>query len=280
MTVSVFRFGSRQGAFVKLPAARAEKAEWRPQMHEKFPDFTAPTTKGVLSFSEWGCGHWVVLLSHPAAFTPVCTSEITGIAKRMSEFQERNVKVMALTSDPLDRIQAWTASMEATHGIRIGFPHVADQQSVIAQGCGLLQYEPLLDGKFCARRTFLIDPTGTIRMILDYPVNVGRSVDEILRVIDASILGDRMGLLAPSDWQIGEPMMLLDNAARRDLTQMPGACPDAQSAYFRSDYSLEEPDNDTDAQPAPAPAGARKFARLDARQRAIALTRLVAFPEH
>lgn len=280
MTVSVFRFGSRQGAFVKLPAERAAKAEWRPQIHDKFPDFTAPTTKGVLSFSEWGRGHWVVLVSHPAAFTPVCSSEITSIAKRMPEFEERNVKVMALTSDPLDRIAAWTASMEAAHGIKIPFPHVADQQAVIAQGCGLLQYEPLLDGKFCARRTFLIDPTGTIRMILDYPVNVGRSVDEMLRVIDATILAERMAVLAPCDWQIGEPMMLLDTAKRRDLTQMLGAAKDDQNIYFRSDYSLEEPTCAAEPDPAPPIPGTQKFARLDARHRAIALTRLVEFPEH
>jgi peroxiredoxin (alkyl hydroperoxide reductase subunit C) len=264
---------------VKLPTERAAKAVWQPQIHDKFPDFTAPTTKGVLSFAAWGRGHWVVLVSHPAAFTPVCTSEITSIAKRMSEFDERNVKVMALTCDPLDRVQAWTESMEAAHGIHIPFPHVADQQSVIAQGCGLLHYEPMLDGEYCARRTFLIDPTGTIRLILDYPVNVGRSVDELLRVIDASILSEKMGVLAPSDWRLGEPLMLLDQVARRDLGAAFGANRKGANAYFRSDHNLaEQPGEPTDeAMPA---IDTEQGTGLQARQRAIALARLVKFPEH
>lgn len=280
MTISTFRFGSRQSAIIKLPVARAEASKWQPQVHDRFPDFTAPTTKGEIEFSDWAAGRWIVLVSHPAAFTPVCTSEIATLAKRQPEFDDRNVKLMALTGDPLERLQRWTAEIEATYDVDVTFPHVADAQGTIAKGCGLLQDVPLLGGNFCARRTFLISPDGMIRMILDYPVTVGRSVDEILRVLDAMILAEKLEALAPADWQLGEPMMLLHPEARPDLIDPIDPEPEHRDAYFCSDFNLKEIDVHRPRSRRLPPVNEWDVKKLDKRQRGLVITRLAHFADH
>ena len=281
MTISTFKFGSRYGTCIKLPLTRTQSVKWRPQIHDRFPDFTALTTKGEISFSTWASGHWTVVVSHPAAFTPVCTSEIAMLAKRLPEFNERNVRLMAITGDPLERIQKWTSDIEALHDVHVDFPHVADRQGVIANGCGLLNEEPLLEGSFCARRTFLIDPKGTIKMIFDYPVSVGRSVDEILRVLDALILSERVGALAPADWHLGEPLMLLRADERPDLVGASEESRKTDRAYFRSDFNLKEGQRHSrkgKASRLPI-LNAKEINQLDTRQRQLVITRLVQFQE-
>lgn len=280
MSISTFRSGSRQNTMIKLPLTRNDKAVWHPQINDKFPDFTAPSTKGKIIFSDWARGSWVLFVSHPGAFTPVCTSEIGALAKRQSEFAERRVKIIALTADPLDRIQKWTDEIEDMMDVRVTFPHIADQYRVIAMGCGLVAQDQSANGKQCARRSFLIDPTGTIRMIMDYPVTVGRSVDETLRAIDALILSDRLEALTPSDWHIGEPMLLAQEEPQSDLQRRLGLQVQETTAYFRT--------MDLDRAPARAKRNkasvfpdisTREISRLATKQKCIIMTRLVNFPD-
>ncbi len=240
MTISAFKFGSRINTSIKLPNTRRKSLDWKPQINDSFPDFTALTTKGELSFKKWSSRRWVVLVSHPAAFTPVCTSEIAALAKRHQEFEDRNVAVMALTGDPLERIQKWNHEIEKSYDVTVPFPHVSDSNGVISRGCGIQYHEPLLDGDYCARRTFLIDPSGTIRMIFDYPVSVGRSIDETLRVIDAIILSDKMEALTPSDWQLGDPLMLLHQDFHTGVPVSDESETVLKPKYFRSDFNLVE----------------------------------------
>lgn len=275
MAISAFRPNTRErGTFVKLPVARPETPVWRPQIHDTFPDFTSPSTKGPLSFAKWSRGHWVVLLSHPAAFTPVCTSEIAAVAARSSEFAERHTKLLALTGDPLERLQDWSRKIEDGHDVTIDFPHVSDEHGIIAKGCGLFVNEPLLGGDYCARRTFIIDPQGKIRMIFDYPVTVGRSVEEVLRVLDALILTDKLDALTPSDWRLGNPMMVINGATRRDLCKIETFCSDGAPPYFRDDFDISPPQT-KGSRPTALPAvGDGVFDRLEHTERRIVMTRL------
>jgi peroxiredoxin (alkyl hydroperoxide reductase subunit C) len=250
MVISAFKPQDRErDTFVNAPRTRAEKPTWRPQIHESFPDFTSQTTKGPLSFSRWSHGHWVILLSHPAAFTPVCTSEIAAVAARSSDFAERGTKLLALTGSSLDHLQDWSSEIEERHDVEINFPHVSDSCGIIAKACGLLKHEPLLGGEYCARRTFIIDPHGTIRMIFDYPVAVGRAVDEMLRVLDALILTDKLGALTPSDWRIGESMMMIDGTTRRDISAATAHSPTKLGAYFRTDFKMSPRSKINDMKP-------------------------------
>ncbi len=233
MSISVFKFGSQNDTSIRLPSDRNLGNHWNPKLNDRFPDFMAKTTKGRIKFSDWRKGSWVLLVSHPAAFTPVCTTEISALAKRASEFEERHVKIIALTGDPLERVQPWTAEIERQNEISVTFPHIADDKGIIAHGCGLVSHEPLSDGKFCARRTVLIDPNGVVRMILDYPLAVGRSVDETLRSIDALILSERLDAFAPSDWQLGEPLLLTADMALSEGKLRHGMNGAKETAYFR-----------------------------------------------
>lgn len=279
MTSSTFSFGSSQRANIRLPLTRMSASKWQPQVNDKFPDFTAPTTKGEITFSDWASGRWMVLISHPAAFTPVCTSEIATLAKRQPEFNDRNAGLIALTGDPLERLNRWTADIEALYGVKVRFPHVADAHGTIAKGCGLLQEVPLLGGRFCARRTFLIGPDGIIRMILDYPVSVGRSVDEILRVLDALILAEKLEALTPADWQLGEPMMLLHPESRPDLANPTAREPNYQNKYFCTTFNLREADGSRRRPPRLPPVNTGVVNKLDKQQRELVLTRPRHIPD-
>lgn len=233
MSISIFKFGSRQGTSINLPLDRNSDTSWHPRINDRFPGFTARSTRGQIGFPDWADGSWVLLVSHPAAFTPVCTTEIRALAERHAEFEERHVKVIALTGDTLDRIREWTCEIERDSGITVPFPHISDENHVIVRGCGLLSHEPVSGGKFCARRSLLIDPCGIVRMIMDYPLAVGRSVDETLRSIDALMVSERLGVLAPSDWQLGEPLLLNHEISPREKMRRCGMEDTDENPYFR-----------------------------------------------
>lgn len=235
MSISIFKFGSRQCNSIRLPLDRQSDADWHPQINDKFPDFTVRSTKGQLNFSDWAGGSWVLLVAHPAAFTPVCTSEIRALAQRHAEFEERQVKIIALTGDSLERLQDWSTEIERDIGVEIPFPHISDENQVIVRGCGFVSKEPLARGKYCARRSMLIDPAGIVRMIMDYPVAVGRSVDETLRSIDALILTERLDAFAPSDWQLGEPLMPNHLMTQRQRERRSSMKDIVESSCFRTD---------------------------------------------
>ncbi len=233
MTISIFKFGSRQRTAIRLPVDRNADALWQLQINDSFPDFTAQSTKGRIDFTDWASGNWVLLISHPAAFTPVCTTEIRALAERHAEFEERRIKIIALTGDPLARLKDWSAEIERDSGVAIPFPHISDEDKVISKGCGLISHEPIARGKFCARRSLLIDPHGIVRMIMDYPLAVGRSVDEIFRCIDALMLAERLGASTPSDWRPGDPLLLPHEMSPREMKLRYGTNGADETRYFR-----------------------------------------------
>lgn len=213
MSVSIFRHGRRLGTSITLPESCRKRVGWQPQVNDRFPDITAVTTRGALSLHDWARGSWVYLMAHPAAFTPVCSTELSELARRIAQFDERNVRVIALTRDTVEQITAWTRQIESVYCTRIDFPHIADPHGVISRACGMVSQEAEWNGPLYARRTFVIDPKGIIRAIFDYPLAVGRSVDEALRTIDALQITGSVGGSAPGEWKLGDPLLANGDAS-------------------------------------------------------------------
>ncbi len=169
------------------------------------PDFTAETTEGTIKFHEWLGNSWGVLFSHPADFTPVCTTELGAVAKLRSEFDKRNVKVMALSADPLDSHQKWIGDINETQGTTVNYPLIADPEFKVANMYDMVH--PNVD-KFTVRSVFIIGPDKKIKLTIVYPASTGRNFDEILRVIDSLQLTANYSVATPANWKKGEDVVI------------------------------------------------------------------------
>ena len=172
-----------------------------PLLGDLAPDFTAKTTEGWLTLSEYGKDSWVILFSRPADFTPVCTTEMSGFAKRKPEFDALNTKLLGLSIDSIFAHLAWVRNVEERTGVRFNFPIIADIKMDVANMYGMVQ--PGVASTVAVRAVYFIDPKRVIRLILYYPLNVGRNMDEILRALKALQLTDRAPVATPLDWQPG-----------------------------------------------------------------------------
>lgn len=172
-----------------------------PLLGDLAPDFTAKTTEGWLTLSEYGKDSWVILFSHPADFTPVCTTEMSGFAKRKPEFDALNTKLLGLSIDSIFAHLAWVRNVEERTGVRFNFPIIADIKMDVANMYGMVQ--PEVASTVAVRAVYFIDPKRVIRLILYYPLNVGRNMDEILRALKALQLTDKAPVATPLDWQPG-----------------------------------------------------------------------------
>lgn len=172
-----------------------------PLLGDLAPDFTAKTTEGWLTLSDYGKDSWVILFSHPADFTPVCTTEMSGFAKRKSEFDALNTKLLGLSIDSIFSHLAWVRNVEERTGVRFNFPIIADIKMEVANKYGMVQLG--VASTVAVRAVYFIDPKRVIRLILYYPLNVGRNMDEILRALKALQLTDRAPVATPLDWQPG-----------------------------------------------------------------------------
>ncbi|MGM0649453.1 MAG: peroxiredoxin [Bacteroidota bacterium] len=192
---------------------------------DKAPDFVATTTTGKIKFSEYNKGNWVVLFSHPADFTPVCTTEMSGFAQRKSEFDELNTKLMGLSIDSIHSHLAWVNNVKKNTGVYFDFPIIADIDMKVSKLYGMLQ--PNEAETAAVRAVYFIDPKGKIRLIMYYPLNVGRNMDEILRVLKALQTSAEHGVALPLDWQPGDKVIV---PAPSDL--------DAMAEREKSDYEM------------------------------------------
>lgn len=190
-----------------------------PRILEEAPDFEAKTTQGMLRLSDiTGKGKWVMLFSHPADFTPVCSTEFLGFARRIADFEKRNVQLLGLSVDGVNSHIAWARDIEQWGGVPVGFPVIADLDQRIARLYGMV-HEAVSDTA-TVRAVFAIDPKRRIRAILYYPMQLGRSVDELLRIFDGLQTSDRNGVSIPCDWTPGKPVVVgapatLDAARKR-----------------------------------------------------------------
>ncbi len=177
-----------------------------PKIGDKVPDFTANTTQGELVFSKWQGENWVILFSHPADFTPVCSTELSEFARREEVFSGRQVKLMGVSVDSIHSHLAWRENLQSIMDVKINYPLIADNNMAVANMFGMIH--PGESDTATVRALFVIDPNRTIRAIVYYPLNVGRNVDEVLRLVDALQTADNQGVACPVNWQPGEKVIV------------------------------------------------------------------------
>ncbi|QNM97341.1 peroxiredoxin [Chitinimonas koreensis] len=178
------------------------------------PDFTQESTEGPIHFHQWAGSNWVVLFSHPADFTPVCTTELGYTAKLKDQFARRNVKALAVSVDPLDSHQRWVADIEETQDVKLNFPILADPDRKVATLYDMIHPNALAN--LTVRTVFVIDPDKKVRLTLTYPASTGRNFHEILRVIDSLQLTDEHKVATPANWQDGDEVVIVPSLTDAD----------------------------------------------------------------
>ncbi len=178
-----------------------------PQLGDTAPDFTAESTAGDISFHDYLGDSWGVLFSHPADFTPVCTTELGRVAALKSEFDKRDVKVLGLSVDGLSDHETWSADIAETQGTALNFPLIADPDRKVSDAYGMLH--PKASGTMTVRSVFVIGPDKTVKLTLTYPASTGRNFNEILRVIDSLQLTASHKVATPVDWENGEDVIIV-----------------------------------------------------------------------
>jgi len=178
------------------------------------PDFTQDSTDGPISLHEYLGSSWGVLFSHPADFTPVCTTELGTVARLKPEFDKRNVKVLGLSVDPLSDHKAWVKDIEETQGTALNFPLLADADRRVATLYDMIP--PSAENKLTVRSVFIIGPDKKIKLSLTYPASTGRNFDELLRVIDSLQLTAVHKLATPADWNDGDDCIIVPSVSNEE----------------------------------------------------------------
>jgi thioredoxin-dependent peroxiredoxin len=179
------------------------------------PDFTAETSEGSIKFHEWLGNSWGVLFSHPADFTPVCTTELGAVAKLRSEFDKRNVKVVALSTDSAASHREWIGDINETQKTQVNFPIIADLDFKVSNLYDMIH--PAVSDKFTVRSVFVIGPDKKVKLTITYPASTGRNFDEILRVIDSLQLSAGFSVATPANWQQGEDVIISTTVKDEDI---------------------------------------------------------------
>ncbi len=179
------------------------------------PNFQAQTTIGDIDFYEFTAGSWVVLYSHPSDFTPVCTTELGRTAKLKSEFEKRNVKVLALSVDDLQDHLEWVKDINETQNTEVDFPIIADKDRKVAELYDMIH--PNASATATVRSVFVIGPDRKVKLTLTYPASTGRNFNEILRVIDSLQLTAEYSVATPADWQDGDDVIVVPAIKTEDI---------------------------------------------------------------
>ena len=183
-----------------------EQVNVLPRIGDMAPDFEAVTTKGNIKFSEFARDKWTILFSHPADFTPVCTTEMSGFAQRKAEFEALNTELLGLSIDSIHSHLAWVNNVKEKTGVYFDFPIIADIDMKVSKLYGMLQ--PNESETAAVRAVFFIDPSKKIRLVMYYPLNVGRNMDEILRALEALQISDKHGVAMPLNWKKGDKVII------------------------------------------------------------------------
>lgn len=179
------------------------------------PNFKAKTSLGEIDFYEYLGDSWGVLFSHPADYTPVCTTELGKTASLRPEFEKRNVKVMALSVDDVDSHQGWILDINETQGVEVTFPIIADKDKTISEAYGMLH--PNASATLTVRSLFIIAPDKTVKLMITYPASTGRNFQEILRVIDSLQLTANYSVSTPADWKDGDDVVIANTIKNEDI---------------------------------------------------------------
>ena len=183
-----------------------EKINMMPRIGDVAPDFVAVTTKGKIKFSLFAPNKWIVMFSHPADFTPVCTTEMSGFALKKKEFEALNTELIGLSIDSVHAHLGWVNNVRNNSGVYFDFPIIADLDMKVAKLYGMLQ--PNESSTAAVRAVFIIDPKKKVRLIMYYPLNVGRNMDEILRALVALQTSDKHNVALPLNWKPGDKVIV------------------------------------------------------------------------
>lgn len=179
------------------------------------PDFTAESSEGTIHFHEWLGNGWGVLFSHPADFTPVCTTELGAAAKYKDEFAKRNVKIAALSVDGIDKHKEWIKDINETQNTTVNFPIIADPEKKVALLYDMIH--PNASENFTVRSVFIIGPDKKVKLTITYPASTGRNFVELLRVIDSLQLTANYSVATPADWKSGEDVVIVPAIKDEDI---------------------------------------------------------------
>ena len=182
------------------------------------PDFKAESTEGEINFHQWLGESWGVLFSHPADYTPVCTTELGTVAKYKSQFDERNVKVAALSVDGLESHHGWVGDINETQGTTVNFPIIADGDRNVANLYDIIH--PNADDKLTVRSVFVIGPDKKVKLTITYPASTGRNFDELLRVIDSLQLTAYHKVATPANWNQGDDCVIVPSVTNEQIPEL------------------------------------------------------------
>jgi alkyl hydroperoxide reductase subunit AhpC len=171
------------------------------------PDFTQESTEGTIKFHEWLGSSWGILFSHPKDFTPVCTTELGFVSKIKPEFDKRNVKVIAVSVDPVESHKKWIGDIEETQGVKMNYPILGDADRKVSNLYDMIH--PEANDTLTVRSVFVIDPNKKVRLMITYPASTGRDFNEILRVIDSLQLTEYHAVATPANWKQGDDCVIV-----------------------------------------------------------------------
>lgn len=187
------------------------------QLGDTAPDFTADSTEGTISLHEYLGDGWGILFSHPADFTPVCTTELGAFATRKGEFDTRNTKLIGVSVDDVDSHNRWSGDIGETQGTALNYPLVGDENRTVANLYGMIH--PKAIATLTVRTVFIIAPDKTVRLTLTYPASVGRNIDEIIRVLDGLQLTSEFPVGTPVDWKDGDDVIISTAVSDEDAKE-------------------------------------------------------------
>jgi alkyl hydroperoxide reductase subunit AhpC len=171
------------------------------------PDFEQDSTEGRIKFHDWAGKNWVVFFSHPADYTPVCTTELGLVAKLKDQLAKRNAKPIALSVDPVESHRGWVKDIEETQGTKINYPILADPDQKVSRLYDMVH--PEVDAKITVRSVYFVDPAKKIRAVITYPPSAGRNFEEVLRVLDSLQLTDHHSVATPANWKDGDDVVIV-----------------------------------------------------------------------
>ena len=177
------------------------------RLGDTVPNFTQASSEGEINFYDWAGDSWVVLFSHPADYTPVCTTELGEVARLKPEFDKRNVKVLALSVDDVELHKGWIGDIEETQSVKLNYPILADPDKKVSDLYDMIH--PNATNTVTVRTVFVIDPQKKLRLSFTYPPSTGRNFDEILRVIDSLQLTDNYSVATPANWKDGDDVVIV-----------------------------------------------------------------------
>jgi alkyl hydroperoxide reductase subunit AhpC len=188
------------------------------RLGDEAPNFTAETTEGTINFHEWLGNGWGILFSHPKDFTPVCTTELGTMARLMPEFKKRNVKILAISVDPIDSHKGWVKDINETQNCTVSYPIIADPEKKVAQLYDMIHPNAL--DNMTVRSVFIIGPDKKVKLMLTYPASTGRNFDELLRVVDSLQLTAQYKVATPANWKHGEDCIITPAVSDADAKNL------------------------------------------------------------